>query len=225
MVESLSPLAESANAGISACRESRAFRVPFDIGAPTSTGSDRLEGIARHHIEALNSAEANLLEKLEEARSALKARHPDGFFGWEGFPSGIQVSVVLDPGEAREYYANRDDGLLLLRMREYSPFLTPGDDQESFVPGDGHPLHDCRMGRLVHSLVGPSPIHYRSVDEHSPLPWPLIPLLHKVDVQVLSITDKTLWMHGFGDVTKPIDLSCGCTFDGRMFRMGRMPAD
>jgi len=225
MVESLSPLAESANAGISACRESRAFRVPFEADAPTSTGSDRLAEIARHQIEALNSAEANLLKKTEEAHSALMARHPDGFFDWEGFPCGIHVSVILDPGKARVCYANRDDGLLQLQMREYTPFLTPGDDRESFVPGDGHPLQGCRMGRLVHSLVGTSPIQYRSVDEHSPLPWQLLPLLHRVEVQVLSTTDKILWFHGFGDVTTPIKLSCGCTFDGRMFRMGRMPAD
>jgi hypothetical protein len=225
IVESLSPLAASASAGISTCRQSRSFRAPFDTDPPVAPGSNRLAEIARHHIEALNSAEKNLLEKTEEAHSALKARHPDAFFDWEGFPSGLQLSVVMDPGEARSCYANRDDGLMQLRMREYTPFLTPGDDRESFVPGEGHPLQGCRIGRLVNSLVGTSPILYRSVDEHSPLPWQLLPLLHKVEVQILSITDKTLWMHGFGNVTDPIDLSCGCTFDGRMFRMGRMPPD
>jgi hypothetical protein len=131
----------------------------------------------------------------------------------------------MDPGEARSCYANRDDGLMQLRMREYTPFLTPGDDRESFVPEEGHPLKGCRMGRLVNSLVGTSPILYHSVDEHSPLPWQLLPLLHEVEVQVLSMTDKTLWIHGFGDVTTPIDLSCSCTFDGRAFRIRGRPPD
>jgi hypothetical protein len=226
MLELLHPLDEEADHALSACRESDALRKPSaGIGEPDPNHSVNLATIARHHIDGINSAEANLLEKVEEAHAALQARHPDGFFDWEGFPSGYNLSLVLDPGEARRCYANRDDGLLQLRVLEYSPFLTPGDDQEFFTPGEGHPLHGCRMGRLVHSMVGTSPIHYRSVGEHSPLPWQILPLLHKIEDQVLSTTDKTLWVHGFGDVTTPIELSCGCTFDGKMFHMGRMPAD
>jgi hypothetical protein len=221
----LRPIKEAIEHGLSACRESDVIRNPFsEIDGTDQASSDTLVAIARHHIVEINSAEASLLQKAEEAQLALKSRHPDVFFDWEEFPSSYHVSVVIDPGSTRECYANRDDGLLQLHMREYTPFLTPGDDRESFVPGDGHPLQGCRMGRLVQSLVGPSPIEYRSVDEHSPLPWQLLPLLHKVEVQVLSTTDKTLWIHGFGDVTKPIDLSCGCTFDGKAFHLHGRPA-
>lgn len=222
----LRPLKEEIERGLSACRESDALRKPFSETDGTDQASpDNLAAIARHHIREMNSAEASLLRKAEEVRLVLKSRHPDGFFDWEEFPSSYHVSVVIDPGATRECYSNRDDGLLHLRIQEYSPFQSPERDEGESIPGNWHPLHGCEMGRLVRSLVETSPLLYRSIDNQRPLPWQLLPLLHKVEVQIVSITDKTLWMHGFGNVTEPIDLSCGCTFDGRVFRMRGRPAD
>ena len=226
IVELLRPLKEEIERGLSACRESDAIRKPFsEIDGTDRNSPDDLATIARHHIGEMNSAETNLLRKAEEARLALKSGHLDGFFDWEEFPSSYHVSVVIDPGTTRECYSNRDDGLLHLRIQEYSPFQSPDRDEGEFIPGNGHPLHGCEMGRLVGSLVEASPLLYRSIDGHRPLPWQLLPLLHKVEVQIVSVTDKTLWIHGFGNVTEPINLSCGCTFDGRVFRMRGRPAD
>ena len=210
-VEFLRPVGEAANRGFSAIWGIDAFRKPGEIaafskpladhGKEDANPSAELIAAAKQVIDGLNTAEANLLETVEKTLEALEAMHAWKHFDREQFPSGYCAAVVLDPGKARRCYANHEQRLLRLQTREYSPFLPPDQPETAYSPDDGHPLHGCRLGRLAQSMIEKSPLHYHSVREYSPLTWQLLPFLHEVEIEVLSMANKVVWAHGVGDVT------------------------